>query len=38
MDTVMQVAAIKAAVGNGAFSYNRAVNNLGSLGIANVYD
>jgi hypothetical protein len=23
---------------NGAFSYNRAVNNLGSLGIANVYD
>ena len=24
--------------GNGAFSYNRAVNNLGSLGIANVYD
>jgi hypothetical protein len=23
---------------NGSFSYNRAVNNLGSLGIANVYD
>jgi hypothetical protein len=23
---------------NGAFSYNRAVNNLGSLGITNVYD
>ncbi len=23
---------------NGAFSYNRAVNNLGSLGMANVYD
>jgi hypothetical protein len=23
---------------NGAFTYNRAVNNLGSLGIANVYD